>query len=325
MERRRYHYSGLCVVSDLEIPEWATYELPGSEDDPDVEIVLGDNRVHEPSYTSQVSAGTYRFHVPEVGTYSVDSGRVIEVSPAPGADMREIRLFLLGSAWGALCYQRGLLVVHASAVCTGDSAAAFCAPQGCGKSSLVACLTMRGCTFLSDDLCRIELRDPGKAVIHPSTPRLKLRHDAVDALGRGEDKLEPDHFRTGKLQLPATNVARAPVPLHAIYLLDRGEPGIVRLRGRAALSRFVSAATYRPQLLEPLGRIGDYWRECLELTRRVPVWLLTRSRDFGTIEATIDELIEHMSHRANRAEENDAGPSPFHCTSHNQHFIQQIG
>ena len=64
-----------------------------------------------------------------------------------------------------------------------------------------------------------------------------------------------------KFHLPVTNehtgqsVARqeSPIPLRAVYLLRWGEPEIVRLKGLNALYALVQAATYRGELLEPMG------------------------------------------------------------------------
>jgi len=67
-----------------------------------------------------------------------------------------VRLYLLGSAWGALCYQRDLLVLHASAVRVDGRAVAFCGRPGMGKSTLAAWLAESGHALVSDDLARFE-------------------------------------------------------------------------------------------------------------------------------------------------------------------------
>ena len=68
----------------------------------------------------------------------------------------DVRLFLLGSVWGALALQRGLLPLHASAVGRGRTVHAFTGPPGAGKSTLAAALAARGYPLFTDDML-----DPG--------------------------------------------------------------------------------------------------------------------------------------------------------------------
>jgi hypothetical protein len=298
MERWHYAYAGLRVTSELLIPEWAAFEQPASFDDADVLIALGSTQTSEVSKTSEVwiTADECRFHIPEAGDYWVHHGREIIVTPAPGAGAREIRLFLLGSAWGALCYQRGILAFHSSVVLAGDCAIAFCGETGSGKSSVAAWLIARGYRLVSDDLCRFEVA-AGQARVYPSAPRLKLWRDALDVMGWSAEGLERDHFRMDKFHLDLTGfwkpVRSVPLPLCAIYLLEWGEPGIARLTGMTALRRLVAEATYRGELLEPMGQVAAHWQRCAELARHVPIWKFARPRDWAAFDAAMEMLIAH--------------------------------
>ena len=77
-----------------------------------------------------------------------------------------------------------------------------------------------------------------------------------------------------------------------------GDLRLNRLTGQAALRRFVSAATYRGALLEPMGKMGVYWRQCLELVRCVQVWELRRPRDLAAQEQIVQRLQEHWKEQA---------------------------
>ena len=48
---------------------------------------------------------------PKVGRYRIEAGNRITVESEPGVPERNVRLFLLGSAFGVLLHQRGLLPV----------------------------------------------------------------------------------------------------------------------------------------------------------------------------------------------------------------------
>lgn len=291
-----YRYAGLRVRAELHIPEWAVFEERFAFDDPDVVIRV---RPAEPSSAAHLSAEArpdeYRFFVRDAGEYRVRAGREIVVTPVPDAGGREIRLFLLGSAFGALACQRGLLCLHASVVRTALGAVAFCGRAGAGKSTLAAWLCRRGYGFVSDDLCRFECGEG--AVAHPSTPRLKLWRDAVAMLGLDAASLDRDHYRAEKLQAPVSHEDPWDVaPLKAVYLLEWGALDVVRLHGLRALRDLVVAATYRIDLLEPLNRTAAHWQRCMELVSRTPVFRFTRPKEAAGFMPALNLLQAHVEH-----------------------------
>jgi len=300
MHKWYYRYAGLLVASDLELPEWDSFLHAGGNDAPDVFIrvsVNPGNALDAATPEPVITANEYRFYMPEVGAYRIVNGKEIIVSPASDAGQNELRLFLLGSAWGALCYQRGLFAVHASAVQVGSEAVLFCAFQGKGKSTMTAWLAARGHALVSDDLCCIDLSPRERPVVYPSSQRFRLWNDALEALGWNSDQLERDHFRFDKFLLPWTmKPLLDTVPLRAIYLLEWGdEYALERLTGMDALQRFVSAATYRGELLQQMGLSGTYWQSCLDLLQRVPVWELTRQKDLTMMDSIATMLEQHWS------------------------------
>jgi hypothetical protein len=296
-----YTYAGLRISSELELPEWRPFGTTALFAEPDVTILLGPAlRDNSPSLLADpiISPDEYQFLVPEIGAFRVTCGSKIVVSPAATAGENELRLFLLGSAWGALCYQRGLFAVHASAVCTEGGAVLFCALPGKGKSTMTAFLAAAGCGLVSDDLCCIDMSSRGTPLVHPSSQRFRLWKDALEVLGWATDTLERDHFRFDKFLLPCEQPpapAPGPVALRAIYLLEWGEPQLVRLQGLNALHRFVAAGVYRGELLEKMGLSGAYWQRCLELLQKVPVWELTRPQDLAIMADTVAMLQSHWN------------------------------
>lgn len=107
----------------------------------------------------QVRGDRLLIRIPRGPRLLVENGTRIVYCGAEGHDDRDIALFLLGSAWGALCYQRGLIPIQASAVATGDRIHAFTGHSGTGKSTLAAALAARGRAFFTDDLLIV---DPGR-------------------------------------------------------------------------------------------------------------------------------------------------------------------
>ena len=83
----------------------------------DVSISLENSLNEEPKVEEKlpfISSNDYRFYIPSIGAYRVENGRKITVAPVSGANPQAVRLYLLGSAMGALYYQRGFLAIHAS-------------------------------------------------------------------------------------------------------------------------------------------------------------------------------------------------------------------
>jgi hypothetical protein len=231
------------------------------------------------------------FFIPEVGDYKVIEGREIVVTPVPGAGLREVRLYLLGWAWAVLCYQRDLLLLHASAVRVGDGAVVFCGPSGAGKSTVAAGLAGSGYMLVSDDLSRVDIHIGQSPLIWCTAVRLKLWRDTLDALGWHTDGLERDHYRTDKFHLPwPMDGSLQPVHLRAIYVLAWGEPAIVPLTGVTALRRFMAAATYRGDLLTAMGKLAMHWEWCVDLLRRVPVFALHRPQTLHSLDLTLSML-----------------------------------
>ena len=288
-----YTYTGLHIQSAIPIPEWADFENVNPSD-VDIHIFLenGAKDWETPAPDAPVvCADEYRFSVPEVGAYQVLNGNEIRVSPDPAAGWGEVRLFLLGSAWGALCYQRDLLTLHASVVRVDKGAVAFCAHSQMGKSTMAAYLTKAGYTLVSDDLTRVEIIAQGPPLIYPSAPRLKLWQDALDALDWGSAAMVRDHYRFEKFHLPLSGESRSqPLPLRAIYVLAWGDLDITQLTGKAALQELVSAATYRGSLLEPMGKMGWYYRQCLELIQHTLVFQFRRPKDLTRMDQTVHYL-----------------------------------
>lgn len=247
-----YLYAGLQIESSLPLPEWRVFEQEIPLRPVDVTIRRTTSAEVAWEETPFVCADEYRFRIPDVAMYRVLHGNEIHISPASQASLREIRLYLLGTAWGALCYQRDLLVLHASAIQVSEEAVAFCAAPGHGKSTIAAWLTEAGYPLVSDDLVRCDLPAIGQPILYPTAARLKLWQDALNALAWENAPLERDHFRHEKFHMQLIgDQPRKPVPLRALYLLEWGDFSLTRLTGQTALRRLIAAATYRGVLSVP--------------------------------------------------------------------------
>lgn len=173
----KYRAFGLNFFSDMEIPEF----LPLEFTDPDVEICAGS--VIERDVRVAGGEGWLYLHVKSVARFLIENGNRITYDLYPGVHLDSFRLFLLGSAMGALLLQRGLIVLHGNAISTdGETCTIFVGHSGAGKSTTAAWYFQNGATILADDVCAIDFDEVGRPIVFPSYPQLKLWQASADLL-----------------------------------------------------------------------------------------------------------------------------------------------
>ena len=207
----RYWAYGLRMDADLECPELPC--LPAGAGDADVTIRLLPASSEAPESLEdgyyEVQPGLFRMAAPGVAVYRVEEGRRIFITPFPGVPVDEVRLFLLGSAMGALLYQRGLFPLHGSAVETRWGAMIFVGEQGIGKSTLAAEFHHRGYRLLSDDVCAVAAA-PEELQVLPALAQFRLCEDAYQRLGAPQNaRFDVDKFVVpmGEGYCPASRAA----------------------------------------------------------------------------------------------------------------------
>jgi hypothetical protein len=233
----------------------------------------------------------------------MDDWRRVDVYPEPGADARALGLALVGPVALFVLHQLGRPSLHASAIVTGQGAVAFVGPPGRGKSTMAASFLRRGATLLSDDGLPLRLYqdtvygDPGvpfmKLWSQTAERTLGLHGDLPNLLAHYEKKLVALGGRYPH--------AGAGVPVRALYLLQRYEPGpagradveIRHLSQRDGLAEMLAHTSNRSYLLprEQARLLTLYAR----LAAQAPVSLLTYPNGFehqGAVCARIREDLE---------------------------------
>ena len=252
-------------------------------------------------------AGGLLIVVDEVGRYFVRNGSEVVVSPQPNAAKRDMRLFLLGSAMGALLHQRGLLPLHANSVEIGGKAFAFMGPSGSGKSTLAAWFHDRGHRVVSDDVSVVDFSEDDMPLVQPGFPRLRLWRDVLDATGRNVDSYQLS-FRVqanrDKYDVPVDLRSRSleAVPLAAIYQLgSSAELDISPLTGVAAAGA-IFANTYRGSYIPLTADPLTHWTTCLRLVKRTPVYSANRLWDLEQMDSQCRGLLLHAERTSSKHE-----------------------
>ena len=302
----RYAYAcfGLDIRSDLPLPEiapFATVAEPSRE--PDIAFTYGpvDETLADAPTAGlglQVVDGTTLLTVKDVARYLVRDGHEIIVDPAPSTTERAVRLFLLGSAFGILCHQRGLLPLHANAIVAKGRAIAFAGRTGAGKSTLAAHFQRSGYDVLCDDVCVLSFDESGHPQAWPGLPRLKLWRDAADSFGHDSASLERAVDGLEKYHVPFSRPpAQGPFALKRLYILESNPDGtaspITRLRGAAACEA-VMAHTYRQQYLGPMGLTQRHFQHCIALLDHIEVYAAPRNWGYDVFTPEAEKLEHHF-------------------------------
>jgi hypothetical protein len=296
----RHRCYGLTVDSEIPLPDLGP-AVRRSARPADVVVRLG-RLGPPPAEAAALPLGLWRtedligFGVPGTGSYLVRAGHEIVVDVEPGADASAVRLYLLGTAMGALMMQRGHLVLHGNAFRVGNAAAVVVGRSGAGKSTLAAELQRRGLDVLADDVVPV---DPdGRAL--PGYPRIKLWGDAVARLGVDADRLERVASSVDKFQLPIQRAGSEPLPLRWVYVLERHTGADLQVSNVSGMETFslLHEHTYRNELVHGDAVAREHLALCARLAGRVRVARVTRPVETMTAEATADAILSDMTSHA---------------------------
>ncbi|MBL8481007.1 MAG: hypothetical protein JNJ60_02335 [Rhodocyclaceae bacterium] len=292
----RYQAYLLNISSDLPLPELA---LASDSAPPDVHIRCGQIAADARAAARQL--GPYLWaardalwlDVPQVASFEVRDGNSIVVDVAPGSDPESVRLFLLGSAIGALLQQRGLLVLHGNAVRVGHSCMVCVGHSGAGKSTLAAGFMQRGHQILADDVVPVDAA--GRAL--PGFPRIKLWQDVARKLDIDTTGLVRIRPGLEKFNYPlAARFGSEPLPIRWVYVLHAAPQHDIELEVIRGLNRFrpLGENTYRAGFLDGLELRAEHLAHCGRLAGSIHLAMVRRPAEEFRLDALIDRLLADM-------------------------------
>lgn len=292
-----YHLFGLRVQSALPLPELLPWR--GDTRAPDLVIQVGtvpSVDPHVPSFSPavQVSRTGVRVTIPGVASYWVEAGRHVIVQPILPEDSADIRVFLLGTVLAILCFQRGFVPLHASAVDMDGRALLISGVSGAGKSTLATAFSAQGYRLLSDDICALQVHEEQPLLVLPAFPRVRLWRDSARQLHIPIEGIERSREELEKYNVPLAEArfqTDALPPGQIVFLRTERAPeqrSPHRLIGFEAMRRY--DLVHRWQLGLNLGYQALIFKAMARLAEAVPVVEIARGEDFADLPALVETV-----------------------------------
>jgi hypothetical protein len=242
-------------------------------------------------YWFRVDDGEVTIYSEGVAVGLLQEGKRVIVDPSPEAPDALLQSFLLGPVLAFLLHQRGLLVLHASAVRIGEGAVAFLGAPGAGKSSTAAALYARGHAVVGDDLVAVQT-ESAPPVVFPGFPLLRLCRDTWDHYAAREAAWDAPAVEEDKSVWVADRGFRPdPLPLRRLYALADGDRGGLEPMRPADAVVELARQTFAGR--RQAGAARTHLRQCEALARSGVMWRLRRRPDLSP-EATA-QLVEENS------------------------------
>lgn len=298
----RYTAYNLTIFSELALPELVP--LPPTDPLPEaathVHIKLA--TIHPHGLPDGRQLGPFLWanpdslwlQIPKVARFLIQGGQTILIDPEPGIDEDSVRVFLLGSALGALLFQRGYLVLHGNAIRVGNQCMVCVGHSGAGKSTLAAGFMQRGHQVLADDVVPVD----AQCRALPGFPRIKLWQDVADKLTISTDSLHRIRPSLDKFNYPLPlQPDQTPLPIRWVYMLGSDHANAITLEPIQGMKRFapLRANTYRARYMEGMALKAQHLQLCGQLAGTIRLARVTRPRQGFELDALIDHLLADMA------------------------------
>jgi hypothetical protein len=191
---------------------------------------------------------------------------------------KDIEVFLFGQAWATLCYQRGILPLHASAIVTGKGITAFAGHSGAGKSTTAALLTSLGYELIADDILPVSFNENSIPGAWPYLRRFKLHHDPIIKFGLTPTEMVSENIDNDKYFVHPKHAGDDKWRrLERLYLLENdvtdSRVPIERITGADAVRALVDQ-TYHFKFILDTRRFRDHLAFCTRLASKILIYRL---------------------------------------------------
>lgn len=282
-----YTAYGLKIQSDIRL---SASPSPAAHADVQVRRGKVEFPLEAADRTMWTTESDIRFRLNDVAKIEISCGREIVVDS--DVEDKVAAQYVMGLAIGAVLHQRGLLVLHGSAVLSNGGVVAFLGHSGWGKSTMAAAMVKLGCAGFSDDLVPVSMAGGVPSVL-PGYPFLKLARESGEVLGYDDPEwapLLPEDTRS-MIALDGPD-PQALKPLSRIFVLKEGDqPEITPMKPQAAVIELIRHS-YGSPWVRKSGMSKHHMECCAALVESVPVCMLSRPRRLDLIQAVAELVLQ---------------------------------
>ena len=229
--------------------------------------------------------------VDNISKFYIVNGNKIIIEEIGSPSLSEIKLFLLGSAFGALIFQRGKVPFHGSTVLINDKAVIVSGVSGVGKSTITAELVKRGYPIIADDVSLIDIVEKNICVF-PGFARIKLWADTLDLL-KIDDELEKIRPQLEKYSLPVNNYHNKKTEISNIIIIKtKNTEGVVveEVRGVEKF-KILNNNIYRKQFAKPLKVELEQFKIVSQMSAKAKLFILERPNATNSVKEVTDKIL----------------------------------
>ncbi|MES2796093.1 MAG: serine kinase [Bacteroidota bacterium] len=202
-------------------------------------------------------------------------------------DLDFLSLFIVSEALGILLFQRGDILLHASAIkLPNGSGIVFMGEPGAGKSTTAAAFVKAGCKIISDDLVAIRIIDQ-KPYLVPAFPQIKLWKRSVEGLGFEYNEVERIVEGTNKFAYyNEQDFDLEPALLVKIYILGAENEGLLSpIQTPIELLKYFALPE---QLLEKGQPLKRHFEKSSAISTQIEIISKYKMKGFDQLEAFVE-------------------------------------
>jgi len=229
----------------------------------------------------QMKENDLRLEVCNIGRFrAINGNKIFWNKFDEKVDDNDIRTFLMGSMFGAILIQRGLILMHGNALEKNGKTIVCLGFSGAGKSTLAYALLQNGWKFISDDLVAIN----NEGYILKGIPRLKLWEDCLNFFGINKTNLKTVRNNINKyIYKPETKyLSKYNSKPSAFYVINRFsrkpninlEDNIETINNEQIKFLYLRNNLYRPRFVRGLKKEANLFIKLADLQKNVPVSFL---------------------------------------------------
>lgn len=227
MKKIYYNIYGINICSELGISDEIGNTHLKVGNSPDVIIRFGKVNFPQDKLIKKnfiVTEDSIYIFEKNIGKVKIYDGKEIIIEPSKNVNNTIFLPHNLGMPLALLLHQRGLLVLHGSAIVSNKSIIGILGQSGEGKSTTTYGLYKSGFDFFSDEFIVIDLTNPEEPIASPGFPMLKLSKDLINHFENDSNTILtpiPDSDKyIYKIDL---RYNKNSLPLKQIYILKNGK------------------------------------------------------------------------------------------------------